>query len=184
MPDTYIFYGNEKRSERKMKILDATCGSKTIWYQKNHPLVTFMDKREGKYYHATEINTKEIVRVNPNIVADWTKILPFDNNEFDMIVFDPPHIISSTSCEMTNRYGRLNPSSWRKELKKGIKELFRVLKPNGVFILKWAETSKPLEDVLKLFPYKPMFGTRTGQANKNHWVLFIKYRLEKELDIR
>ena len=29
-----------------MKILDATCGSRGIWYQKNHPFVTFMDKRK------------------------------------------------------------------------------------------------------------------------------------------
>jgi|TARA_Y100000034_G_scaffold104223_1_gene130612 hypothetical protein len=32
-----------------MRILDATAGFKGIWYQKNHPFVTFMDKRKGTF---------------------------------------------------------------------------------------------------------------------------------------
>ena len=34
-----------------MKILDATCGTKSMWFQKNHPLVTYIDKRNGNFLY-------------------------------------------------------------------------------------------------------------------------------------
>ena len=63
-----------------MKILDATCGARGIWYQKNHPYVIFMDKRNGIYDSKTiNVNFKHRRRfnINPDVVADWTKKLPF-----------------------------------------------------------------------------------------------------------
>jgi len=32
-----------------------------------------------------------------------------------------------------------------------------------------------------LFPYYPLFGTRTGNSNNNHWVLFLKYDVNQKL---
>jgi hypothetical protein len=40
-----------------MRILDATCGFKDIWYQKNHPFVTFMDKKKENIIRISD-NTK------------------------------------------------------------------------------------------------------------------------------
>ena len=54
--------------------------------------------------------------------------------------------------------------------------MVRVLKPHGSFIFKWNETDIKVEEPLKLFPYPPMFGTRTGQKNNTHWICFIKSR--------
>jgi hypothetical protein len=68
-------------------------------------------------------------------------------------------------------------------LSKGINELFRVLKNDGFFILKWCENDKSAEEVLNLFPYKPMFGSRTGQKNNNHWICFMKHRYDKTLEV-
>ena len=168
-----------------MKILDATCGTKRIWYQKSHPFVTFIDKRK-ETLKESRIGRKETFRIEPNIIADWTKKLPFDNEHFDMVIFDPPHIFGNPEKKLMNMqkyYGWLDKKTYRNDIQKGFKELFRVLKSEGIFILKWCETCVKLDEILKLSPYRPMFGTRTGQANKNHWVLFIKHKLEKELNI-
>jgi hypothetical protein len=80
------------------------------------------------------------------------------------------------------KYGELFEDNWKIVLKEGINKLFEKLKPEGIFILKWCDNSKNVDEVLKLFPYKPMFGTKTGQKNHTHWILFIKCRMEKELE--
>ena len=41
---------------------------------------------------------------------------------------------------------------------------------------------KILDATCALFPYPPLFGTRTGQANKNHWIVFLKYDVNMKLD--
>lgn len=170
-----------------MKILDASCGPKTIWYQKNHPFVTFMDIRKGTIntlQPGNKLICKRIIKIDPDVVADW-KDIPFDDDYFDMVIFDPPHIIQKTVTKPSQiklKYGYFLESSYKTILKNAIAELFRVLKPEGVFIFKWSETSKKVDKILKLFPYGPMFGTRTGQANNTHWILFLKYNVNTKLD--
>jgi len=173
-----------------MKILDATCGQKSMWFVKNHPLVTFLDKREGKYMHWDKKNaSRRTAIIKPDIVADWTKKVPFDDNYFDMILFDPPHAIRNKVCDIHNDmyFGILKKDTWKQDLKKGIKELFRVLKPEGVFVFKWGDSSKSINEIIKLFPYPPLFGNKTSKASTydkgTHWIIFIKYRLEQELKI-
>ncbi len=125
------------------------------------------------------------VKVNPDLVADWTNELPFPKGHFDMVVFDPPNIVRKNQVHpgiLENQYGYLKKETFRTDLQIGFRELFRVLKENGIFILKWADHDFTLQDLLKLAPYPPMFGSRTGQKNKTHWVLFIKHRRETELD--
>ena len=34
----------------KKKILDVTCGSRTIWFNKNHPAAIYADKRAEELY--------------------------------------------------------------------------------------------------------------------------------------
>jgi SAM-dependent methyltransferase len=169
-----------------MKILDATAGMRGIWYQKNHPFVTFLDIRKGVYDSKTKnakFSSRRRTRVNPDVVADWCDV-PFPDNHFDMVIFDPPHIFGNRGTVLSGlevRYGKMFKDNWKQIFKDGIKELFRVLKPKGVFILKWCESHKSLDEILSLFPYKPMVGTRTGQANKNHWVMFLKYDVNMKL---
>ena len=166
-----------------MKILDATCGEKGIWLQKNHPLVTFMDKRKGKYYYASKDCTKVRYNVEPNIVCEW-KDAPFPDNHFDMIVFDPPHIVrkETTKSSMITEYGSLQPDTWNIEIKEGVKKLFDILKPEGIFIFKWSDNGGlKINNVLKLFPYKPLFGsTKDG----NWWLVFLKYDVNQKLDVK
>ena len=169
-----------------MRILDATAGSRSIWYQKNHPFVTFMDQRNeviNTKHKDVKFKNSRIIRVNPDIQAKW-ECLPFKDESFDVVVFDPPHIFGNRGTIWSGlelRYGKFYNDNWKEIMRKGIKELFRSLKTNGIFIFKWAESHKKITEVLKLFPYQPLMGTRTGQANKNHWILFVKHRLEKQL---
>ena len=74
-----------------MKILDVCCGSKMFWYNKEEPHTTFMDIRDEVLTY-TDRNAVRKVEVNPDIVADFRNI-PFADDSFDLVVFDPPHLI-------------------------------------------------------------------------------------------
>jgi len=169
-----------------MKILDATCGTKAMWYQKNHPLVTYMDIRKGTFEaeaRYSKIKDRRRRKIYPDIVGDFTNII-FPDNTFDMVIFDPPYKIEGKDTKSAGvhiPYGRLNKEDYKTILSKGINELFRVLKYEGIFVFKWGEISKKVDEIIDLFPYPPLFGTRTGQRNNTHWIVFLKYDVNKKL---
>jgi SAM-dependent methyltransferase len=170
-----------------MKILDATCGIKGIWHQKDHPFVTFMDKRyiNGKMQKTkNKISNRRVIRITPDLIARWEH-LPFRDHTFDLVVFDPPHFIKNKMPDsfFYEKYDMLSPKTWRQVLRSAFDELFRVLKPEGIFIFKWNECYRSVKDVLPLIPYRPMFGTQVGKNHNTHWILFIKHRLEKQLEL-
>ena len=66
------------------------------------------------------------------------------------------------------------PDDWREDLKQGIRECFRVLKPNGTFVFKWNETQVPTRELMALFPYKPLIGHQSGKRSNTHWMVFLK----------
>lgn len=155
------------------KILDATCGSRSIWFNKNHPDAIYCDQRDAEY--RSNYKAEREINIHPDIIADFTK-LPFDDNSFYLVVFDPPHIIQKTdSGWITKRY-------WYYESKedaidsvvKGIDECMRVLKPNGTLIFKWAEISIPTSEILKAINHKPLFGHRSGKKSGTNWMAFMK----------
>lgn len=103
-----------------------------------------------------------------------------------MVVFDPPHLVKKKGTKISNMmkaYGYLNEETWKQDLQKGIKKLFDVLKPNGVFVLKWCENSIKVEEIIRLCPYPLMFGSNTKSKGKteNFWILFIKHNINKSL---
>ena len=75
---------------------------------------------------------------------------------------------------MAQSYGRLDKQTWKEDLSKGFAECFRVLKDEGILIFKWNEYDVPLKDVLALTDQKPLFGHPSGNAQKTHWVTFMK----------
>lgn len=70
------------------KILDACCGSKMFWYDKNNPDVVFMDVRKER----CTLCDGRTLEVNPDVIADFRNI-PFPDETFYLVVFDPPHLI-------------------------------------------------------------------------------------------
>lgn len=150
-----------------MKILDACCGSRMFWFEKEHPNVTYMDIRE--YYE--ELPSKHVVDVNPDIKADF-RSMPFQDNEFDQIIFDPPHLINAGDTSwLVKKYGKLDKQTWPNDIKKGFDECLRVLKPTGTLIFKWNEEQIKLSELLKVLEKQPLYGNKRA---KTHWLIFIK----------
>lgn len=76
-------------------VLDATCGSRMIWFNKNNELAVFVDKRELDCEAIWTSGSGQATRycnIHPNVMADFTD-LPFEDNTFYHVVFDPPHLI-------------------------------------------------------------------------------------------
>ena len=108
------------------KILDCCCGSRMFYFDKENEEVVFMDKREL----TTTLCDGRTLEVKPDIVADF-KNIPFEDNSFYMVIFDPPHLKSAgPNSWLKAKYGQL-PKNWQDELTKGFNECMRVLKPNG-----------------------------------------------------
>lgn len=148
------------------KILDACCGSRMFWFDKENPDVTFMDCRQ--YYE--ELPTGHVINVDPDIVADF-RDMPFEDNEFDMVVFDPPHLIHvGESSWLAKKYGRLD-ELWPEDIRQGFAECMRVLRPSGTLIFKWNEDQILLSDVLEAIGEQPLFGNK---RSKTHWLVFMK----------
>lgn len=72
----------------KKRILDMCCGSRMFYFDKHDPNVLFTDIRE---YHDTLCDGRKL-DVQPDMIADCTD-LPFEDETFNMVVFDPPHLL-------------------------------------------------------------------------------------------
>ncbi|RIJ65510.1 class I SAM-dependent methyltransferase [Rummeliibacillus sp. POC4] len=149
-----------------VRVLDACCGSRMFWFDKENEDVIFMDKRELK----TELCDGRKLIVAPDVVADF-RDMPFENNSFYLVVFDPPHLLKAgEESWLAKKYGKLD-ENWREDLSKGFEECMRVLKPNGTLIFKWNEDQIKLSEVLKCFGQNPLFGNK---RSKTHWLVFMK----------
>lgn len=110
------------------------------------------------------------LEIKPDIVADFRNI-PFNNNTFSMVVFDPPHLLKvGENSWLAKKYGKLS-DTWPQDLKHGFNECMRVLKPYGTLIFKWNEQQIKLSEVLKCFNNKPIFGNKRADT---HWLVFMK----------
>ena len=151
------------------KILDACCGSKMFWFDKNNPNVLFADIRTESHV----LCDGRGLEISPDVEMDFRK-MDFADETFHLVVFDPPHMNRlGKSSWMAKKYGVLLPT-WELDIKVGFDECMRVLKPNGTLIFKWNESQIKIADVLKLIPYKPLFGHTTGRQAKTIWMAFMK----------
>lgn len=156
-------------------ILDACCGSRMFWFDKENPQVTFMDKRKAKYslgtYPTASGDKERMLTVSPDVVADFRN-MPFEDNQFYMVVFDPPHLIrAGQDSWLAKKYGTLNRDTWQDDLRQGFSECMRVLKPNGTLIFKWNTEQIPMNKVLPLCGHEPLFGDK---RSKTRWTVFMK----------
>ncbi|WP_267666808.1 class I SAM-dependent methyltransferase [Levilactobacillus brevis] len=156
-------------------ILDACCGSKMFWFDKENPQVTFMDKREANYslgtYPTKNGDKESLLTVSPDVVADF-RSMPFDDNRFYMVVFDPPHLIyAGKDSWLAKKYGTLNRDTWQDDLQQGFSECMRVLKPNGTLIFKWNTEQISVNELWPLFGTRPLFGDK---RSKTRWFVFMK----------
>src|SRR4030042_1095732 len=163
-------------------ILDATAGNRHIWGENKHPEgVIFMDKEPN-------------LRIPPDIVAKWEDI-PFPDDYFHCLIFDPPHIFSETS--QFNKDPKARPHGANKipgwygafksrhdaviQIHNAQKEFARVA-PRMCF--KWNEASMSLHSVLSLFDQwviQFIVPSRSrGNKPKTWWVKLVRKSEEKE----
>lgn len=148
------------------RILDACCGSKMFWFDKDNDDVLFMDIREEKHV----LCDNRTLEVKPDVVADFRN-MPFADESFYMVVFDPPHLKQvGENSWLAKKYGKLD-ELWNIDIKQGFDECMRVLKPNGTLIFKWNEEQISLKEILEVIDIQPLFGNRRA---KTHWLVFMK----------
>jgi SAM-dependent methyltransferase len=154
-------------------VLDACCGSRMFWFDKSDKRAIYLDKRRETHVLDVRPGRGPTV-IDPDILGDFTN-LPFPDETFWHVIFDPPHTITDSSAGWKRKkYGNLPCDGWREMLRGGFEECFRVLKPNGTLIFKWAESSVPLGEVLKLTDAKPLYGHKSAKQQQTHWVAFLK----------
>ena len=159
-------------------VLDACCSTKAFWFNKENPDALFMDKRDEECpIKPDKSHPARNLVVAPDVVGDFTK-MPFPDESFWHVVFDPPHARFGENSVMAKTYGTLGGIDWRGMLRDGFSECFRVLKPNGTLIFKWCEWDIPTREVLKMTDETPLYGHISGKRAQTHWIAFLKQNNE------
>lgn len=154
----------------EVSILDMCCGSRMFWMDKQDSRAVFTDRR-AEHHVLCDGRT---LQISPHIIADF-RALPFADNTFAQVVFDPPHLDRvGDNAWMKKKYGALDKKTWTDDIRAGFAEAFRVLRPHGTLIFKWNETQIPVSKVIALTDQKPTIWQRTGKSDKTHWILFLK----------
>ncbi|KGQ27271.1 class I SAM-dependent methyltransferase [Gallibacterium anatis] len=153
-------------------ILDACCGSRMFWFDKQNPNVLFADNRKLE----TTMKDRDKLRkleINPDVIHDFTD-MPYPDKSFKLVIFDPPHLINGgDNSWLVKKYGRLD-QDWQTQLKRGFDECMRVLDKHGTLVFKWNETQIPVSEILSIIQYQPLIGHKSGKHAKTHWLLFFK----------
>lgn len=159
------------------QILDPCCGSRMMWSDRKNPNVIFGDRRSETIVVTDRSHGKKdgvrTLKIEPDVMLDF-RALPFPDNTFKLVAFDPPHLVrAGPKSWLAAKYGKLS-DTWQDDIKKGFEECLRVLEPGGTLIFKWNETQVKIGEVIKLAPMEPLFGHLSGRKGLTHWLVFMK----------
>lgn len=147
-----------------------------MWLDPNDQRCLFGDLRSERIVVTDRTHQEDgtrVLSIHPQCRLDFRN-LPFADNTFPLVVFDPPHLMRAGARSwLAGKYGRLG-EHWQDDLRAGFSECFRVLRPHGVLIFKWSEVQVPTRSVLALTPNKPLFGHPSGRRAGTHWMTFMK----------
>lgn len=150
----------------KKKILDACCGSRMFYFNKEDERVLYCDNRKIE----TTLCDSRRLAVEPDMQIDFRN-MPFDDRQFKVVVFDPPHLIhAGENSWLRLKYGVL-PENWEEYIKAGFDECWRVLDRGGTLLMKWSTNQISAADVLKAIGKKPLLGDKRGSKR---WFVFVK----------
>lgn len=146
-----------------MRILDCSGGKRNVWFNRCHPNAVYIDNRP---------------EMTPNVLCDSTQ-LPFPNEVFDLIVFDPPHGVHGEHSYMSKYYGRYNSQEILNLLRGTSREAYRVSKPEALMLLKWNDRDQRLDHILKqLEAWEPLFGHKIAERSSHrastYWLALLK----------
>lgn len=97
------------------KILDACCGSRMFYFDKENPEVLYADQRELE----TTLCDGRTLLIKPDELLDF-RHMPYPDNTFKVVVFDPPHLKYAGACSwMAQKYGVL-PQDYKTYLKHNV----------------------------------------------------------------
>lgn len=159
------------------KILDPCCGSRMMWRNRENPDVVFGDCRSEKITVTDNSrgnsSGKRTLVIEPDVLLDFRN-LPYSDNTFKLVAFDPPHLhTAGPRSWMAAKYGKLG-QNWKADIRQGFEECLRVLEPGGTLVFKWNETQVKIGEVLELAPQEPLFGHLSGRKGLTHWLVFMK----------
>jgi hypothetical protein len=143
-----------------MKILDLSAGNRAIWFNKNHPMALYLDKRES---------------VGPDQVVDTRSLPESIGYGFDLLCWDPPHMNCGPNSNMSKVYGYHTTAEILDTIEKTGREAHRVSKDDAVMAFKWNTHDISLKRVFALLPqWEPLFGhlTKDGPGSQTYWVMF------------
>ena len=152
-----------------MRILDATSSRRIMWENKHDLDTVYMDIRP------------EVV---PDVIGD-VRSVPFDDNIFDLVVFDPPHKSLGVNSTMADRYGIFTDGEIRAAIAGGFAEIGRILRENGLCLFKWSDGDFPLGKMANMRPpaltvlVTQRVSYRNKSGNQCFWVTLIKRSKEK-----
>lgn len=111
-----------------------------------------------------------------------TRALPFRDETFDLIAYDPPHYMDDSGMShlsgiIQTKYGSLCAETWQRDLSRSFSELWRVLKPSGTLTFKWADYAISHDSVLSVLSETPLYGTTTERRAEvgTRWWVFHKH---------
>ena len=137
-----------------------------FWFDRENPNVIFADNRRLR----TTLCDGRTLVIEPDMIIDFRN-MPFDDDTFNLVVFDPPHLINAGEKSwLRKKYGTL-PKDWKPYIKAGFDECMRVLKRGHTLIFKWNEEQIKTAEVLKAIGQNPLFGDR---RSKTRWMVFLK----------
>lgn len=142
-----------------MKILDLSAGRRAIWFNKKHPLATFLDKRE---------------EVSPTIVCDTREIPASVGKDFNLLCWDPPHMNCGPNSNMSRVYGYHTTKEILETVERTGSEAHRISAPNALMALKWNTHDIKLQRIFDLLPnWEPLFGhlTKDGPGSQTYWCM-------------
>lgn len=168
---------NVAEGEVTALVLDPCCGSRMMWHNRRDPRVVFGDRRSEIVTVTDRSHGKasgvRVLRIEPDVLLDF-RALPYDDNTFAHVVFDPPHLVrAGPRSWLAAKYGKLS-NDWRDDLRQGFNECLRVLRPEGTLVFKWNETQIKLREALACAPIPPLYGHTSGNNGLTHWQVFIK----------
>lgn len=147
-------------------ILDACCGARMFYFDKEDKRIVFQDIRE---LETTLCDGRKLI-IKPDILGDFRK-MKFADNHFKLVIFDPPHLYKvGEKSWLALKYGKLG-ENWKNDLKQGFNECWRVLDNGGTLLFKWNETDIKVGEMIKLFEKKPIL---FNKRDKTHWIVYFK----------
>ena len=157
------------------RILDVTCGDRTIWFQKHEPHTIYCDVRREEWEGVFgKTQKRRHLVIDPDIQCSFTD-LPFDDDSFNLVVFDPPHVKNLSDKSWTKKaYGSLY-DGWEQMIHDGFRECMRVLKVGGTLDFKWSDISVSTREIINVIGQEPLFGHRSGKKMNTHWMCFMKF---------